>query len=47
MSNKEFDPNGTKPTEPGAKLDGGKVLAGVLADFSLAALELRLRREKE
>jgi len=32
----EKDPHGIKPGEPGAKLDEGKILAGVLADFSLA-----------
>ena len=33
---KEKDPNVIDPHEPGAKLDDGKVLAGVLADFSYA-----------
>ena len=32
----EFDPTGAEAHEPGAKLDGGKTLAGVLSDFSLA-----------
>ena len=32
----ETDPNGKDQHEPGAKLDGGKVKAGVLGDFSLA-----------
>ena len=32
----ERDPNGTPPGAPGAKLDAGKLKAGVLADFSLA-----------
>lgn len=34
----ETDPRGTDAHAPGAKLDAGKVLAGVLADFSLALL---------
>jgi len=34
----ETDPLGTDAHAPGAKLDAGKVLAGVLADFSLALL---------
>lgn len=34
----EADPNGTDPHSPGAKLDAGKVLAGVLEDFALALL---------
>lgn len=34
----EKDPNGKKPHEPGAKLDYGKVKAGVLLDFSRALL---------
>lgn len=34
----ERDPLGTDAHAPGAKLDAGKVLAGVLADFSLALL---------
>jgi hypothetical protein len=38
--NPETDPNGLKPGEPGAKLDDGKVMAGVLADFSLALNEV-------
>jgi hypothetical protein len=32
----EFDPTGTEAHEPGAKLDGGKLLAATLSDFSLA-----------
>lgn len=32
----EKDPNGINQHDPGAKLDDGKLLAGVLADFSLA-----------
>lgn len=32
----ESDPTGRKAADPGAKLDAGKVLAGVLGDFSLA-----------
>ena len=35
-SKKEADPTGRKAHDPGAKLDSGKVLAGVLGDFSLA-----------
>ena len=31
-----MDPHGRKAHDPGAKLDSGKVLAGVLGDFSLA-----------
>lgn len=34
----ETDPYGKAANEPGAKLDQGKVLAGVLGDFSLALL---------
>lgn len=34
----ERDPSGLDPHAPGAKLDAGKVLAGVLGDFSLALL---------
>lgn len=37
MSN-EKDPNGLDPHQPGAKLDDGKIMAGLLADFSLALL---------
>lgn len=33
---REIDPNGKDPHEPGAKLDKGKVKAGVLLDFSRA-----------
>lgn len=36
--NAEFDPNGTDPHAPGAKLDEGKVKAGILSQFSLALL---------
>lgn len=36
----EQDPYGIKPGEPGAKLDDGKILAGVLSDFSLALIEV-------
>ena len=35
---KEFDPNGKAPSDPGSKLDGGKPLAGVLGDFALALM---------
>lgn len=34
----ERDPNGLSPSDPGAKLDRGKVMAGVLEDFALALL---------
>lgn len=34
----ERDPNGYDPHQPGAKLDDGKVMAGVLDDFSLALM---------
>lgn len=37
---KERDPLGKDPHEPGAKLDGGKLLAGTLGDFSLALQEV-------
>lgn len=33
---KDQDPNGIRQHEPGSKLDNGKILAGVLGDFSLA-----------
>lgn len=36
LTNEEEDPNGIKPNEPGAKLDAGKLQAGLLSDFSLA-----------
>jgi len=36
----EKDPDGINQHDPGAKLDDGKVLAGVLSDFSLALLEI-------
>lgn len=38
MSKKEKDPNGIEQHEPGAKLDDGKILGGVLNDFGLALL---------
>lgn len=34
----EKDPTGRNPHDPGAKLDEGKPLAGILADFGLALL---------
>lgn len=34
----ESDPLGKLAHEPGAKLDNGKIMAGVLSDFSLALL---------
>lgn len=34
------DPHGLKPHEPGAKLDDGKPMAGLLLDFGLALLEV-------
>ena len=34
----ETDPNGIDTHQPGAKLDDGKVMAGVLEDFSLALM---------
>lgn len=36
----EHDPTGLDPHAPGAKLDAGKVLAGILSDFSLALKEV-------
>jgi len=36
MSKKEIDPNGKSQHEHGAKLDDGKIMGGVLKDFSLA-----------
>ena len=36
----ERDPTGKDQHEPGAKMDDGKVKAGVLGDFSLALLEV-------
>lgn len=36
----ENDPTGRKPSDLGAKLDDGKVYAGVLSDFSLALIEV-------
>lgn len=36
----ELDPLGKNPHEPGAKLDAGKPIAGVLGDFGLALLEV-------
>ena len=38
LKEKEFDPNGKAPSDPGSKLDGGKPLAGVLGDFALALM---------
>lgn len=32
----QFDPTGTDQHAPGAKMDGGKTLAGVILDFGLA-----------
>ena len=37
---KETDPNGLSKGAPGAKLDSGKIKAGVLEDFSLALMEV-------
>jgi hypothetical protein len=34
------DPNGKGQHEPGAKMDSGKVKAGMLGDFSLALMEV-------
>lgn len=36
----ESDPTGRDPHEPGAKLDAGKTMAGVLGDFSLALMSV-------
>lgn len=36
----EKDPLGVQQHDPGAKLDEGKVLAGILCDFGLALLEV-------
>jgi hypothetical protein len=36
----EKDPYGVDQHAPGAKLDGGKILAGTLSDFSLALTEV-------
>lgn len=36
----ETDPHGTDAHVPGAKLDAGKPLAGILGDFSLALMEV-------
>jgi len=36
----ERDPNGLKPSDPGAKLDDGKVRAGLLKQFSRALTEV-------
>lgn len=36
----ERDPNGLKPSDPGAKLDQGKVTADLLEDFGLALMEV-------
>lgn len=38
MKNKETDPNGIDQHAPGAKLDEGKVLGGLLVDFGLALM---------
>jgi hypothetical protein len=38
QSVEEKDPNGIDAHLPGAKLDAGKVMAGVLSDFSLALI---------
>ncbi|MBU4317103.1 MAG: hypothetical protein KKF30_07495 [Proteobacteria bacterium] len=40
MARREQDPNGTEQHAPGAKLDDGKIMAGVLSDFSLALQEV-------
>jgi hypothetical protein len=34
----EYDPHGLDPSEPGAKLDAGKIQADLLEDFGLALL---------
>jgi hypothetical protein len=36
----EFDPNGLSPSDPGAKLDANKPLAGLIKHFGLALLEV-------
>lgn len=36
----ELDPNGVDQHTPGAKLDSGKILAGILGDFSRALEEV-------
>ena len=38
----ESDPNGFAPDTPGAKLDKGKVQAGLLIDFALALSQVAL-----
>ena len=38
MKGVEEDPNGIKPHDPGAKLDSGKIKAGVLLDFGRALM---------
>lgn len=38
MSKEEKDPDGIDQHAPGAKLDEGKILGGVLGDFGLALL---------
>lgn len=38
MNKKEKDPNGIDQHAPGAKLDEGKILGGVLGDFGLALM---------
>lgn len=40
LRGKEKDPTGRRASDPGAKLDEGKILAGVLGDFSLALLSV-------
>lgn len=40
LAPKETDPNGLAPHEPGAKLDAGKVQAGLLLDFGRALTEV-------
>lgn len=41
VEKKEYDPNGLKPSDPGAKLDGGKPRAGqILKQFSHALWEV-------
>lgn len=39
-SESESDPNNLDPHAPGAKLDDGKLMAGLLEDFSLALMEI-------
>ena len=40
IENVEKDPTGREPHTPGAKLDEGKIFAGLLLDFSLALTEV-------